>query len=105
MGGMLYGAFSLGHTAVEKSAASFNAQSKTARSSLISWRPIFVRPSLSHSPQDQAIFFDGEIDSLTFISAYSHAMGGRGMARISIVVDGATDGRAALSLRRPHRFG
>ena len=30
--------------------------------------------------KNRAIFFDGESDRLTFISAYSQAMGGRGMA-------------------------
>jgi hypothetical protein len=48
--------------------------------------------------QDQTIFFSGETDNLTFVSAYSHGMGGRGMAKISISTDEGNGGAAALRL-------
>jgi hypothetical protein len=35
---------------------------------------------------------------VTFVSAYSHAMGGRGMAKIQIGADGGASGRASLRL-------
>ena len=80
MGGVLYGAFSLGHTAVEKSEKSFNRSQKTR--SIGDLLATYIRSAYPYreSIQEQTIFFEGERESLTFVSAYSHAMGGRGMA-------------------------
>ena len=60
MGGVLYGAFSLGHTAVEKSAASFNRNQKTR--SIGDLLATYIRSAYPYrkSIQEQAIFFDGE---------------------------------------------
>jgi prepilin-type N-terminal cleavage/methylation domain-containing protein len=98
MGAILYGAFSLSHTAVAKSDT--NSTRNQKQRVIADLLGSYVRSSFPYrdSPQDQSVFFDGEIDRLTFISAYSQAMGGRGMARISIVVDEDTNGRAALKL-------
>jgi general secretion pathway protein J len=98
MGAILYGAFSLSHTAVAKSDA--NSTRNQKQRVIADLLGSYIRSTFPYrdSPQDQSVFFDGESDSLTFVSAYSQAMGGRGMARISIVVDEATDGRAALKL-------
>ncbi|MBF8254302.1 MAG: Prepilin-type N-terminal cleavage/methylation domain-containing protein, partial [Deltaproteobacteria bacterium] len=83
MAAILYGAFALGHTAVEKSDAnSTRNQKQRAIADLLGG---YIRSTFPYrdSPQEQSIFFDGESDGLTFISAYSQGMGGRGMAKIS----------------------
>ncbi len=107
MGGVLYGAFSLGHTAVEKSAASFNRNQKTR--SIGDLLATYIRSAYPYreSIQEQAIFFAGEHESVTFVSAYSHAMGGRGMAKIAIEKDEADNGRALVRLAEtaPVRVG
>jgi len=107
MGGVLYGAFSLGHTAVEKSAASFNRNQKTR--SIGDLLATYIRSAYPYreSIQEQAIFFAGERERVTFVSAYSHAMGGRGMAKIAIEKDEADNGRALVSLAEtaPVRVG
>ncbi len=107
MGGVLYGAFSLGHTAVEKSAASFSRNQKTR--SIGDLLATYIRSAYPYrgSIQEQAIFFDGERDSVTFVSSYSHAMGGRGMAKIAIEKDEADNGRALVRLAEtaPVRVG
>ena len=98
MGAILYGAFSLSHTAVAKSDA--NSTRNQKQRVIADLLGSYIRSTFPYrdSPQEQSVFFDGETDRLTFISAYSQAMGGRGMARISIVVDEDTNGRAALKL-------
>ena len=98
MGGVLYGAFSLGHTAVEKSAASFSRNQKTR--SIGDLLATYIRSAYPYrgSLQEQAIFFYGEPDSVTFVSSYSHAMGGRGMAKIAIEKDAVDNGRARVRL-------
>jgi len=107
MGGVLYGAFSLGHTAVEKSEKSFNRNQKTR--SVGDLLATYIRSGYPYreSIQDQTIFFDGEREGLTFVSAYSHAMGGRGMAKIAIEKEQSDDGRALVRLAEtaPVRVG
>lgn len=98
MAAILYGAFSLGHTAVEKSAA--NSTRNQKQRVIADLLGSYIRSTFPYrdSPQEQSIFFDGESDSLTFVSAYSQGMGGRGMAKISIAKDEDSDGRATLKL-------
>jgi len=92
MGGILYGAFALAHSAVEKSQVSFarNQKSRSVSDLLAS----YVRSAYPYreSLQDQTVFFAGETDNLTFVSAYSHGMGGRGMAKITIAKDAGSKG-------------
>lgn len=98
MAGIVYGALSLSHRAVAKAqASSQRSQQQRATADLLS---SYLRSAYPYrtTPQDQAIFFDGQSESLTFISAYSHAQGGRGMAKIRIGVEEADDGQPALSL-------
>jgi general secretion pathway protein J len=107
LGTILYGAFALSHSAVEKSQGSAaRSQKQRATADLLG---SYVRSAYPyrHSPQEQTIFFDGESDSLTFVSAYSHSMGGRGMAKIQISAVEDEDGRAQLSLEEgtPVRVG
>lgn len=98
MGTILYGAFALGHSAVEKSQASATRnQKQRAVSDLVG---SYLRSAFPYreSAQDQAVFFQGESDSLTFVSAYSQSLGGRGMAKIQIGADEDNNGRSILKL-------
>jgi hypothetical protein len=99
MGTILYGAFSLGHSAVEKSERGF-ARSQKLRS-VSDLLASYVRSAYPYreSQQDQNIYFTGEVDSLTFVSAYSHGLGGRGMAKISIARGEAGGGRVTIQLK------
>lgn len=98
MGGILYGAFSLGHSAVEKSERSFTRSQKLRSISDLLASYMHSAYPYRESEQDQSVFFSGEADSLTFVSAYSRGMGGRGMAKISITKGGAGSGAATLNL-------
>ena len=82
MGATLYGAFSVGHSAVEKTEA--NSTRNQKQRATIELLGSYLRSAFPYkeSAQDPAVFFSGESDSVTFVSAYSQAMGGRGMAKI-----------------------
>jgi len=98
MSGILYGAFALAHNAVEKTQRSAT-QSQKQRSvgDLVG---SYLRSAFPYkaSTQDLGIFFQGESDSVSFISAYSQGLGGRGMARIQISADEDENGRTTLKL-------
>jgi general secretion pathway protein J len=98
MGGVLYGAFSLGHTAVEKSEKNFSRSQQTR--SIGDLLATYIRSGYPYreSIQEQSIFFEGERDSMTFVSAYSHGMGGRGMATVAIEKEEADSGRMSFRL-------
>jgi general secretion pathway protein J len=88
MGTVLYGAFSLGHSAVEKSQRSFeNNQKLRAVDELVG---SYIRSAYPYrlSPQDAALLFAGEETELTFVSSFSRAMGGRGMAKVRLFWEG-----------------
>jgi general secretion pathway protein J len=88
MGTVLYGAFSLSHSAVEKSQRSFeNNQKLRAVDELLG---SYIRSAYPYrpSPQDGALLFAGEEAELTFVSSFSLAMGGRGMAKVRLFWDG-----------------
>jgi len=99
LGAILYGAFALSHSALAKAqGAAERSQAQRATADLLG---SYIRSAYPYrsSPQDQAVYFSGETDSLAFISAYSHGMGGRGLARIEITSDDEDDsGGAALNL-------
>jgi prepilin-type N-terminal cleavage/methylation domain-containing protein len=85
---VLYGAFSLGHSAVEKSQRSFeNNQKLRAVDELVG---SYIRSAYPYrlSPQDAALLFEGEPAELTFVSSFSLAMGGRGMAKVRLFWEG-----------------
>jgi general secretion pathway protein J len=107
MGTILYGAFSLGHSAVEKSAASFSRNQKLR--SVADLLGSYLRSAYPYreSPQELAVFFEGDAESLAFISAYSRGLGGRGMAKISIAKENAGGTSEALNLEEttPVRLG
>jgi prepilin-type N-terminal cleavage/methylation domain-containing protein len=106
MGVILYGAFSLSHSAVAKSESKFIVSQKLR--STADLLGTYLRSAFPYreSLQSPAIFFEGEANSVVFISSYSHAMGGRGLAKIAIESDEA-DGGANLRLSEaaPVRVG
>jgi len=74
----------------------------------ISSAPIFAPRFLIRSRRKNSRrFFQGETDSVTFVSTYSQGMGGRGMAKIQIAADDDAHGRMLLKLEEttPVRIG
>jgi general secretion pathway protein J len=106
MGAILYGAFSLSHSAVEKSQASFERNQKLR--SFTDLLGSYIRSAYPYrqSAQNTAVFFDGQEDQLTFVSSLSLAMGGRGMSKIRIAWEGAEKGEGPIQLEEevPVRF-
>ncbi len=106
IGTILYGAFSLGNRALTKAQASFENNQKLR--SLGDLLGSYIRSSYPYraSAQDQTIFYQGEGDSLTFVSSFSLSLGGRGMAKIHIYREGdsAKDGILKLEEETPVRF-
>lgn len=106
MGAILYGAFSLSHSAVEKSQASFERNQKLR--SFTDLLGSYIRSAYPYrqSAQDTTVFFDGQEDQLTFVSSLSLAMGGRGMSKIRIAWEGAEEGEGPIQLEEevPVRF-
>ncbi len=107
MGTVLYGAFSLGHSAVERSKHHFEKNQK-----LRSFGDLlgnYIRSSYPYraSRQDPTPFYEGEADHLTFVSAVSLAMGGRGMAKIRLSWEAFEQGGGPLMLEEvvPVRIG
>jgi prepilin-type N-terminal cleavage/methylation domain-containing protein len=99
MGGILYGAFSLSHSAVEKS--EIHATQNQKQRSIADLLSSYVRSAYPYreSPQEQTVFFEGDTESLAFVSAYSQGMGGRGMAKIQITREEDENGRALVRVR------
>jgi prepilin-type N-terminal cleavage/methylation domain-containing protein len=98
MGAILYGAYSLGHSAVAKS--QLNSTRNQKQRSIADLLGSYVRSTFPYreSPQEQTIFFEGDSDNLTFVSAYSQGMGGRGMAKIQIIQDEDERGGTTIKL-------
>ena len=85
---VLYGAFSLGHSAVEKTQKSFEKNQKLrAVDELVG---SYIRSAYPYrsSPQGSPILFTGKESELTFVSSFSLAMGGRGMAKVRLFWEG-----------------
>ncbi|MGE5303748.1 MAG: type II secretion system protein GspJ [Alphaproteobacteria bacterium] len=106
IGAILYGAFSLTQGAVTKSQASFEKSQKLR--SFGDLLGSYIRSSYPYraSAQDPAIFYQGGEDSLTFVSSFSLAMGGRGMAKIHLYREGdaGKNGFLKLDEESPVRF-
>jgi general secretion pathway protein J len=99
LGAILYGALSLGQGATQKTQAAFEKNQHLR--SVMDLLGSYIRSSypLRAAPQDAAIFYQGGEQELSFVSAYSVALGGRGMARIHLQLDrGGSDGDGALTL-------
>lgn len=98
MSAIIYGAFSLGHSAVEKSHGRFeNNQRLRSFSDLLG---SYIRSSHPYrmSPRDATVFFVGEAERLTFVSSFSLAMGGRGMGKVSLWLEADGTGGGVLRL-------
>jgi len=94
----LYGAFYLGHRAVEKSQArSDESQKIRSREDLLAG---YIRSAypFRFSRQTPEIYFSGQENRLEFVSALSSGMGGRGMSRITISWEGGENGNGFLTL-------
>lgn len=107
LGTILYGAFALSHSALAKSqAAAERSQTLRSTADLLG---SYIRSAHPYrvSPQEQTVFFEGDSESLTLISAYSHGMGGRGMAKVQLTTDADDGGQTTLSLEEitPVRVG
>lgn len=87
LGAILYGAFSVGHRAMEKTQAVFDGNQKFR--STVDLLGSYIRSAYPFriSPQDPAVFFTGEESRAEFVSAFSLAQGGRGMAKIRIYAE------------------
>ena len=98
MSTVLYGAFSLSHSAVEKSQRSFERNQKLrAVDELVG---SYIRSAYPYrsSPQGSTILFVGEQADLTFVSSFSLAMGGRGMAKVHLFWEGDENRAGVLRL-------
>jgi general secretion pathway protein J len=98
LGTILYGAFALGQSALAKSqTAATRSQTERSTADLLG---SYVRSAYPYrsSAQEQTIFFEGDTNSLAFISAYSHGVGGRGMAKIQLTAGDDDSGGGPLYL-------
>ncbi len=95
---ILYGAFYLGHRAVDK--AQIRSEESQRLRSVVDLLAGYIRSAYPYRPslKDPSIFFSGEENRLTFVSALSSGMGGRGMSEISISWGGEGDGSGLLTL-------
>ncbi|MBM4264490.1 MAG: prepilin-type N-terminal cleavage/methylation domain-containing protein [Deltaproteobacteria bacterium] len=92
LGVVLYAAMSLGQGAAKKTEAVFEKNQHLR--SVMDLLGSYIRSSypLRPAPQDASIYYQGEEKELSFISAYSVAMGGRGMAKINLRFDREGEG-------------
>jgi len=101
---IVYGAFYVGHRAVEKAQARSEVSQKLrSTEDLLAG---YIRSGYPYRPSSQqpAIFFSGAADHLTFVSAVSRGMGGRGMSKVSISLEGEEDGNLILAEEIPVRI-
>jgi general secretion pathway protein J len=98
MGTILYGAFFLGHKALEKTQGSFEKNQKLR--SFGDFLGSYIRSAYPYrtSSQDPTFYFEGEQDRLTFVSSYSLAMGGRGMAKVHVSLENTDRGEGTVRL-------
>jgi len=81
---VLYAAFHLGQRAMAKVQVRFEESHELrATMDLLGG---YIRSAYTYriSPRDPAVFFSGDPERVTFVSALSLGMGGRGMAKITI---------------------
>ncbi len=84
---ILYGAFYLGHRAKEKTEVRSEENLRLRAMDYLLGGYIRSAYPYRSSLKDPAVFFNGEKGHLTFISAISIGLGGRGMSKISISWD------------------
>lgn len=103
---VLSGAFHLSHRASEKGRA--RADESQRLRSVVDLLGSHIRSAHPYRPQNDPteIFFQGDSNTLIFVSALSVGMGGRGMSRITISWGGEGDQPGTLTLEEeiPVRF-
>ena len=101
---LLYMAFYLGYRAMEK--ASGRSELSQRLRSIESFLGGYIRSAYPYRDlsQGSAIFFSGEEDRLTFISAFSIGVGGRGMSKISLSWSDEEGGNFILEEEIPVRL-
>ncbi len=94
----LYGAFYLGQRAMVKS--QIRSEESQRLRSVGGLLATYIRSAYPcrPSPQDASIFFSGEKNQLTFISAFSSGMGGRGFSKVIVVGAESGEERGSLTL-------
>jgi general secretion pathway protein J len=102
---ILYGAFHLGQGAVEKTRLQAEATRRVR--SVPQFLGSYVRSAYPYrlSPREASFFFSGEEKRLTFVSAFSRGMGGRGFSRVTLFWDEGAKGLLTLDEEIPVRLG
>jgi general secretion pathway protein J len=95
---ILYGAFSIGQRAVEKTHGVFDSNQRFRAT--VDLLGSYIRSAYPYraSPQDAAVFFAGEEAQAEFVSAFSLAQGGKGMAKIRVYAEGDVSGGQVIKL-------
>ncbi|MFQ5682172.1 MAG: prepilin-type N-terminal cleavage/methylation domain-containing protein [Candidatus Binatia bacterium] len=98
---ILYGVFYVAHRSVERWEARSEKSEKLR--SLVDILGRYIRSAYPYrsSPRDPAVFFSGEEKQLTFVSAQSLGLGGRGMAKVSLTSDAEESGVLVLKEEIP----
>jgi prepilin-type N-terminal cleavage/methylation domain-containing protein len=101
---LLYGALYLSRRAAVKGVLS--AETSQRERMLGSFLGGYVRSAFPYrvSAQDPSIFFYGEENRLTFVSAVSRGLGGRGLAKVTVQWDGQRGDPLTLEEEMPVRF-
>ncbi|MGH7843802.1 MAG: prepilin-type N-terminal cleavage/methylation domain-containing protein [Candidatus Binatia bacterium] len=101
---ILYGALYLSRRAAIKGILS--AETSQRERMLGSFLAGYVRSAFPYraSAQDQSIFFYGEESRLTFVSALSRGLGGRGLAKVTVQWEGQQGDPLTLEEEMPVRF-
>jgi prepilin-type N-terminal cleavage/methylation domain-containing protein len=95
---ILYGAFDLGHRAVEKSEVAWEENHRVRMANGILADHLKSAYPYRLSPRNPAIVFQGEESRLTFVSAVSLGLGGRGMSKVSLYWQDEGGGYGSLIL-------
>ena len=104
MAAILYGAFYLAHRAVEKT--QLRAEETQRVRSFGELLGGYIRSAYPYrlSARDPAIFFSGDERRLSFISAFSVGMGGRGMSKVTFGRGGEGGGSLVFEEEQPVRL-
>jgi general secretion pathway protein J len=95
---ILYGAFDLGHRAVEKGEAAWEKNHRVRMVNGILGDHLRSAYPYRMSARDPVVFFQGEESRLTFVSAVSLGLGGRGMSKVSLYWQDEGSGYGSLIL-------
>ncbi len=99
---ILYGAFYLGHRSAEKAQVRFD-QNQTLRA-VEEFLGGLIRSAYPYRPAgEQIVLFSGEGAKLTFVSAVSMGIEGRGVSKISLSWDAGAGGDLTLEEEIPVR--